>query len=86
MRAAVVYESMYGNTHAIAEAIAEGLRDYGDVELLCVAEADSARVGEAEVHRDRHRGDSQLHGAIHRRGQPCRNDPHDHEARRPRRR
>jgi flavorubredoxin len=26
MRALVVYESMYGNTHRIAEAIARGLR------------------------------------------------------------
>ena len=26
MRALVVYESMYGNTHLVAEAIARGLR------------------------------------------------------------
>jgi hypothetical protein len=31
MRAVVVYESMYGNTHAVADAIAEGLG--GDVEV-----------------------------------------------------
>ena len=36
MRALVVYESMYGNSRAIAEAIAEGL---GDVEVLPVHEA-----------------------------------------------
>ena len=29
MTALVVYESIYGNTRAIAEAIAEGLRDAG---------------------------------------------------------
>ena len=27
MKAVVVYESMYGNTHSIASAIAEGLRE-----------------------------------------------------------
>jgi hypothetical protein len=31
MRALVIYESMYGNTHAIADAVAEGLG--GDVEV-----------------------------------------------------
>jgi hypothetical protein len=36
MTALVVYESMYGNTRAIAEAVAEGL---GDAEVLSVHEA-----------------------------------------------
>ena len=27
MKAVVVYESMYGNTHLVADAIATGLRD-----------------------------------------------------------
>ncbi len=36
MNTAVVYESIYGNTRAVAEAIAEGL---GDVEVLAVGEA-----------------------------------------------
>jgi hypothetical protein len=41
MRAVVVYESMFGNTHAIAEAIGEGLRDRGaDVDVLPVRDAD----------------------------------------------
>jgi flavodoxin len=31
MKAHVVYESMYGNTHRIAEAIADGLQDLGRV-------------------------------------------------------
>lgn len=30
MRAVVVYESMYGNTHVVADAIAEGLNGPGD--------------------------------------------------------
>ena len=30
MKAVVVYESMYGNTHLVADAIATGLRDRDD--------------------------------------------------------
>ena len=33
MRIAVIYESIYGNTGAIAHAIADGLRAHGDVTL-----------------------------------------------------
>jgi menaquinone-dependent protoporphyrinogen IX oxidase len=36
MKALVVYESMYGNTHAIADAIADGLGDRGSVRVLPV--------------------------------------------------
>ena len=36
MRAVVVYESMYGNTRAIAEAIGEGLRPTYDVAVVRV--------------------------------------------------
>ncbi|MEV6426387.1 flavodoxin family protein [Nocardia sp. NPDC051463] len=39
MRARVVYESMFGNTAAIAEAIADGLREHSEVEVLTVAAA-----------------------------------------------
>ncbi|WP_083880651.1 flavodoxin family protein [Nocardia araoensis] len=39
MRARIVYESMFGNTAAVAEAIAEGLREHADVEVLHVAAA-----------------------------------------------
>ncbi len=39
MRAVVVYESMFGNTHQVAEHIAEGLRSSFDVEVLSVSEA-----------------------------------------------
>lgn len=34
MRAVVVYESMFGNTRGIAEAVAEALREAMDVQLL----------------------------------------------------
>lgn len=36
MRAVVVYESMYGNTHLIADAIAEGMAAIGDVVVVSV--------------------------------------------------
>jgi hypothetical protein len=39
MRALVVYESMYGNTHLVAEAIARGLRSACSVQVASVADA-----------------------------------------------
>lgn len=36
MKVTVIYESIYGNTAAIAGAIAEGLRTHGEVELHAV--------------------------------------------------
>lgn len=39
MRARIVYESMFGNTAAVAEAIADGLREYAEVEVVNVAAA-----------------------------------------------
>ncbi|MBH0781055.1 flavodoxin family protein [Nocardia bovistercoris] len=47
MRARIVYESMFGNTRAIAEAIADGLRDRGEVDVLDVVTA--AEVPDAPV-------------------------------------
>ena len=40
MRAVVVYESMYGNTHEIAAAIGDGLRDTFEVEVMPVVGAE----------------------------------------------
>jgi len=40
MRAVVVYESMYGNTRAIAEAIGDGLRPVHEVAVVPVGRAD----------------------------------------------
>ena len=42
MRALVVYESMYGNTHLIANAIAEGLRAHVETVVVPVGEADTS--------------------------------------------
>jgi flavodoxin len=44
MRAVVVYESMYGNTRAVAEAVADGLRPVLDVVVVPVGRADPAIV------------------------------------------
>jgi hypothetical protein len=49
MRALVVYESMYGNTHTVAGRIAEGLADLGEVEVVPVGEATAERVGAADL-------------------------------------
>ena len=39
MRAVVVYESMYGNTHLVADAIAVGMAPVGEVEVVPVDRA-----------------------------------------------
>jgi hypothetical protein len=49
MKAVVIYESMYGNTHLIANAIAEGLRKHGEAIVVPVDEADAALVGTADL-------------------------------------
>jgi flavorubredoxin len=50
MDVAVVYESMFGNTHEVAEAIAAGVRDANPtarVAVLPVAEAEADAVARA---------------------------------------
>jgi hypothetical protein len=47
MRAVVVYESMYGNTHLVAEAIGAGLGTAFEVSVVPVAEADPAVLADA---------------------------------------
>ena len=49
MRALVVYESMYGNTHDIASDIADGLRGNCEVTLVPVAEATWDLVADADL-------------------------------------
>ncbi len=49
MWAVVVYESMYGNTHLIAEAVAAGLRERADVVVVPVDEADEAIAGGVDL-------------------------------------
>ena len=49
MRALVVYESMFGNTHEVAESIGVGLREYGEVTVVPVAEATAAHLAAADL-------------------------------------
>jgi hypothetical protein len=49
MKAVVIYESMYGNTHLIANAIAEGLRTHGEVLVVPVGEADTALLDTVDL-------------------------------------
>ena len=49
MRALVVYESMYGNTHVVASNIADGLRGTYEVTLVPVAAATADLVAEANL-------------------------------------
>ena len=49
MKAVVIYESMYGNTHLIANGVAEGLRSRGEVVVVPVDEADGSLVESADL-------------------------------------
>lgn len=44
-----MYESMYGNTHVVATAIAEGLREHMQVTVVPVREAEESLVTDADV-------------------------------------
>ena len=47
MKASVVYESMFGNTRQVAEAIAAGIREVDPSARVTVARADTAKPDEA---------------------------------------
>jgi Flavodoxin domain len=49
MHALIVYESMYGNTHTIAEGIAVGLRPRAEVRVVPVSEASQDHVEWADL-------------------------------------
>ena len=49
VRAVIIYESMFGNTHAIADAIAKGLESLDDVVVVPVGEAGRGRLGDADL-------------------------------------
>ena len=49
MRAVVVYESMYGNTRLVAEAIGEGLRPVHEVVVVPVREAGPELIAGAQI-------------------------------------
>ncbi len=49
MRAVVVYESMYGNTHLIADAIGAGLGTAFDVRVVAVSQAATEVIADADL-------------------------------------
>ncbi|MDV7245291.1 MULTISPECIES: flavodoxin domain-containing protein [Rhodococcus] len=49
MRTLIVYESMYGNTHAVAEAIARGICAAGDVTTIPVSQAPQQDVSSYDL-------------------------------------
>jgi len=49
MKALVVYESMYGNTHLVADAIAEGLRTEGEATVVPVKDISAELVDRADL-------------------------------------
>src|SRR5215467_6377634 len=49
MRAVVVYESMYGNTHLVADAIGAGLATAFEVSIVPVSEASPAVLANADL-------------------------------------
>lgn len=49
MRALIVYESLYGNTHLVANRIADGLREGYEVSVVPVAQATADLVAGADL-------------------------------------
>ena len=49
MRAVITFESIYGNTRAIAEAVAEGLRPLGDVAVVSHHELEPPLLAGADL-------------------------------------
>ena len=49
MRAVIIYESMFGNTHAIADAIAKGLEPPDNVVVVPMGEAGRERLGDVDL-------------------------------------
>lgn len=49
MRALVIYESMFGNTETVADAIAAGLAEYGPVDVRSVEEIDAVSVTKVDL-------------------------------------
>ena len=49
MRALVVYESMFGNTHAVAQHIAEGIEPSGEVTVLPVHDATAEHLASVDL-------------------------------------
>jgi hypothetical protein len=74
MRGLVVYESVYGNTRRIAEAIAEGMAEHTQVELTDVVEADHAPQVDLLVVG----GPTHVHGMTRESTRPGGHEPAEH--------
>jgi hypothetical protein len=49
MRALVVYESMFGNTHAVAQHIAEGIEAFAEATVVAVHDATAEQLASADL-------------------------------------
>ncbi|MFZ0323525.1 MAG: flavodoxin domain-containing protein [Actinomycetes bacterium] len=49
MRTLIVYESMYGRTHEIADRVADGLRSHAEVQVVPVSDATDEKVAWADL-------------------------------------
>lgn len=49
MKALVIYDSMYGNTAKIAQAIGDGLRECGEVKVIKVTDATTGQLKDADL-------------------------------------
>jgi hypothetical protein len=49
MRAVVVYESMFGNTHSVAECVGAGLSDAYEVSVIPVGDATEEVISQAQL-------------------------------------
>jgi flavodoxin len=49
MKAVVVYESLFGNTHSLAEAVADGLRETAEVDVTAVKDTSPAAMESADL-------------------------------------
>ena len=49
MKSVIIYESMFGNTHAVADAIAEGLRTEGEATVVAAADAAKADLSDVDL-------------------------------------
>ena len=52
MRSLVVYESLFGNTEAVARAVAEGLSRHGAAQAVTTASADRSRLDGVDLGRN----------------------------------